>query len=138
MEKENRVELDLKIIRKKHELKNIKLKTQYIITKEYHITLNILKELLNKQKSIDKENFLKNLMSIDEFKNEVLKRKKKKALFNKLSKVEQDFIIQNEYDYLNDKLNLLTNNISPNCKLVSDWNNLKIDIFNKNNKYKYK
>lgn len=133
MEKENRVELDLKIIRKKHELKNIKLKTQYIITKEYHITLNILKELLNKQKSIDKENFLKNLMSIDEFKNEVLKRKKKKALFNKLSKVEQDFIIQNEYDYLNDKLNLLTNNISPNCKLVSDWNNLKIDIFNKNN-----
>lgn len=138
MEKENRVELDLKIIRKKHELKNIKLKTQYIITKEYHITLNILKELLNKQKSIDKENFLNNLMSIDEFKNEVLKRKKKKALFNKLSKVEQDFIIQNEYDYLNDKLNLLTNNISPNCKLVSDWNNLKIDIFNKNNKYKYK
>ena len=133
MEKENRVELDLKIIRKKHELKNIKLKTQYIITKEYHITLNILKELLNKQKSIDKENFLKNLMSIDEFKNEVLKRKKKKALFNKLSKVEQDFIIQNEYDYLNDKLNLLTNNISPNCKLVSDWNNIKIDIFNKNN-----
>ena len=83
MEKENRVELDLKIIRKKHELKNIKLKTQYIITKEYHITLNILKELLNKQKSIDKENFLNNLMSIDEFKNEVLKRKKKKALFNK-------------------------------------------------------
>lgn len=133
MEKENRVDLDLKIIRKKHELKNIKLKTQYIITKEYHITLNILKELLNKQKSIDKENFLKNLMSIDEFKNEVLKRKKKKALFNKLNKVEQDFIIQNEYDYLNDKLNLLTNNISPNCKLVSDWNNLKIDIFNKNN-----
>lgn len=133
MEKENRVELDLKIIRKKHELKNIKLKTQYIITKEYHIILNVLKELLNKQKSIDKENFLKNLMSIDEFKNEVLKRKKKKALFNKLSKVEQDFIIQNEYDYLNDKLNLLTNNISPNCKLVSDWNNLKIDIFNKNN-----
>ena len=133
MEKENRVELDLKIIRKKHELKNIKLKTQYIITKEYHITLNILKELINKQKSIDKENFLNNLMSIDEFKNEVLKRKKKKALFNKLSKVEQDFIIQNEYDYLNDKLNLLTNNISPNCKLVSDWNNLKIDIFNKNN-----
>ena len=133
MEKENRVDLDLKIIRKKHELKNIKLKTQYIITKEYHITLNILKELLNKQKSIDKENFLKNLMSIDEFKNEVLKRKKKKALFNKLSKVEQDFIIQNEYDYLNDKLNLLTNNISPNCKLVSDWNNIKIDIFNKNN-----
>lgn len=133
MEKENRVDLDLKIIRKKHELKNIKLKTQYIITKEYHITLNILKELLNKQKSIDKENFLKNLMSIDEFKNEVLKRKKKKALFNKLSKVEQDFIIQNEYDYLNDKLNLLTNNISPNCKLVYDWNNLKIDIFNKNN-----
>ena len=133
MEKENRVELDLKIIRKKHELKNIKLKTQYIITKEYHITLNILKELLNKQKSIDKENFLNNLMSIDEFKNEVLKRKKKKALFNKLSKVEQYFIIQNEYDYLNDKLNLLTNNISPNCKLVSDWNNLKIDIFNKNN-----
>ena len=133
MEKENRVELDLKIIRKKHELKNIKLKTQYIITKEYHITLNILKELLNKQKSLDKENFLNNLMSIDEFKNEVLKRKKKKALFNKLSKVEQDFIIQNEYDYLNDKLNLLTNNISPNCKLVSDWNNLKIDIFNKNN-----
>jgi hypothetical protein len=133
MEKENRVELDLKIIRKKHELKNIKLKTQYIITKEYHITLNILKELLNKQKSIDKENFLNNLMSIDEFKNEVLKRKKKKALFNKLSKVEQDFIIQNEYDYLNDKLNLLTNNISPNCKLVYDWNNLKIDIFNKNN-----
>lgn len=138
MEKENRVELDLKIIRKKHELKNIKLKTQYIITKEYHIILNVLKELLNEQKSIDKENFLKNLMSIDEFKNEVLKRKKKKALFNKLSKVEQDFIIQNEYDYLNDKLNLLTNNISPNCKLVSDWNNLKIDIFNKNNKYKYK
>lgn len=133
MEKENRVELDLKIIRKKHELKNIKLKTQYIITKEYHIILNVLKELLNEQKSIDKENFLKNLMSIDEFKNEVLKRKKKKALFNKLSKVEQDFIIQNEYDYLNDKLNLLTNNISPNCKLVSDWNNLKIDIFNKNN-----
>ena len=133
MEKENRVELDLKIIRKKHELKNIKLKTQYIITKEYHIILNVLKELLNEQKSIDKENFLNNLMSIDEFKNEVLKRKKKKALFNKLSKVEQDFIIQNEYDYLNDKLNLLTNNISPNCKLVSDWNNLKIDIFNKNN-----
>ena len=133
MEKENRVDLDLKIIRKKHELKNIKLKTQYIITKEYHIILNVLKELLNEQKSIDKENFLKNLMSIDEFKNEVLKRKKKKALFNKLSKVEQDFIIQNEYDYLNDKLNLLTNNISPNCKLVSDWNNLKIDIFNKNN-----
>ena len=133
MEKENRVDLDLKIIRKKHELKNIKLKTQYIITKEYHITLNILKELLNKQKSIDKENFLKNLMSIDEFKNEVLKRKKKKALFNKLNKVEQDFIIQNEYDYLNDKLNLLTNNISPNCKLVYDWNNIKIDIFNKNN-----
>lgn len=133
MEKENRVDLDLKIIRKKHELKNIKLKTQYIITKEYHIILNVLKELLNKQKSIDKENFLKNLMSIDEFKNEVLKRKKKKALFNKLSKVEQDFIIQNEYDYLNDKLNLLTNNISPNCKLVYDWNNLKIDIFNKNN-----
>ena len=133
MEKENRVELDLKIIRKKHKQKNIKLKTQYIITKEYHITLNILKELLNKQKSIDKENFLKNLMSIDEFKNEVLKRKKKKALFNKLNKVEQDFIIQNEYDYLNDKLNLLTNNISPNCKLVYDWNNIKIDIFNKNN-----
>lgn len=133
MEKENRVDLDLKIIRKKHELKNIKLKTQYIITKEYHIILNVLKELLNEQKSIDKENFLKNLMSIDEFKNEVLKRKKKKALFNKLSKVEQDFIIQNEYDYLNDKLNLLTNNISPNCKLVYDWNNLKIDIFNKNN-----
>ena len=45
----------------------------------------------------------------------------------------QHFIIQNEYDYLNDKLNLLTNNISPNCKLVYDWNNLKIDIFNKNN-----
>ena len=133
MEKENRVDLDLKIIRKKHELKNIKLKTQYIITKEYHTILNVLKELLNKQKSIDKENFLKNLMSIDEFKNEVLKRKKKKALFNKLSKVEQDFIIQNEYDYLNDKLNLLTNNISPNCKLVYDWNNLKIDILNKNN-----
>ena len=97
MEKENRVDLDLKIIRKKHELKNIKLKTQYIITKEYHTILNVLKELLNKQKSIDKENFLKNLMSIDEFKNEVLKRKKKKALFNKLNKVEQDFIIQNEY-----------------------------------------
>ena len=133
MEKENRVDLDLKIIRKKQELKNIKLKTQYIITKEYHTILNVLKELLNKQKSIDKENFLKNLMSIDEFKNEVLKRKKKKALFNKLNKVEQDFIIQNEYDYLNDKLNLLTNNISPNCKLVYDWNNLKIDIFNKNN-----
>ena len=133
MEKENRVDLDLKIIRKKHELKNIKLKTQYIITKEYHTILNVLKELLNKQKSIDKENFLKNLMCIDEFKNEVLKRKKKKALFNILSKVEQDFIIQNEYDYLNDKLNLLTNNISPNCKLVYDWNNLKIDIFNKNN-----
>ena len=133
MEKENRVDLDLKIIRKKHELKNIKLKTQYIITKEYHTILNVLKELLNKKKSIDKENFLKNLMSIDEFKNEVLKRKKKKALFNKLNKVEQDFIIQNEYDYLNDKLNLLTNNISPNCKLVYDWNNLKIDIFNKNN-----
>ena len=126
MEKENRVDLDLKIIRKKHELKNIKLKTQYIITKEYHTILNVLKELLNKQKSIDKENFLKNLMSIDEFKNEVLKRKKKKALFNKLNKVEQDFIIQNEYDYLNDKLNLLTNNISPNCKLVYDWNNLML------------
>jgi hypothetical protein len=34
---------------------------------------------------------------------------------------------------MNDELNLLTKNTSPDCKLVEEWRNLQVDIFNKIN-----
>lgn len=132
MEHENKVNLDLNIIKLKHKLKNIKLKPRYKLLKEYNETLDNLKELLKKQKTLDKLNFYKNLMSIQEFKDDVFKRKKNKALYLKLNNFEKDFIKENQYDYLNDNLNLLTNNTSPNCELVYKWKNLKLEIFNKN------
>lgn len=85
MEHENKVNLDLNIIKLKHKLKNIKLKPRYKLLKEYNETLDNLKELLKKQKTLDKLNFYKNLMSIQEFKDDVLKRKKNKALYLRLN-----------------------------------------------------
>ena len=133
METENKVLLDLKIIRKKQELKKIKLIPRYYLLVEYKNIINDLKSLLMKQKDVDKINFICNLMSIDEFKKEVIKRRKNKKIFMKLSQIEKEFILNKQYDYMNDELNLLTNNISPDCKLVEEWRNLQIDIFNKTN-----
>ncbi len=132
METENKVLLDLKIIRKKQELKKIKLIPRYYLLVEYKNIINDLKSLLMKQKDVDKINFICNLMSIDEFKKEVIKRRKNKKIFMKLSQIEKEFILNKQYDYMNDELNLLTNNISPDCKLVEEWRNLQVDIFNKN------
>ena len=133
METENKVLLDLKIIRKKQELKKIKLIPRYYLLVEYKNIINDLKSLLMKQKDVDKINFICNLMSIDEFKKEVIKRRKNKKIFMKLSQIEKEFILNKQYDYMNDELNLLTNNISPDCKLVEEWRNLQVDIFNKTN-----
>ena len=133
METENKVLLDLKIIRKKQELKKIKLIPRYYLLVEYKNIINDLKSLLMKQKDVDKINFIWNLMSIDEFKKEVIKRRKNKKIFMKLSQIEKEFILNKQYDYMNDELNLLTNNTSPDCKLVEEWRNLQIDIFNKTN-----
>ena len=133
METENKVLLDLKIIRKKQELKKIKLIPRYYLLVEYKNIINDLKSLLMKQKDVDKINFICNLMSIDEFKKEVIKRRKNKKIFMKLSQIEKEFILNKQYDYMNDELNLLTNNTSPDCKLVEEWRNLQVDIFNKNN-----
>ena len=133
METENKVLLDLKIIRKKQELKKIKLIPRYYLLVEYKNIINDLKSLLMKQKDVDKINFICNLMSIDEFKKEVIKRRKNKKIFMKLSQIEKEFILNKQYDYMNDELNLLTNNTSPDCKLVEEWRNLQINIFNKTN-----
>ena len=133
METENKVLLDLKIIRKKQELKKIKLIPRYYLLVEYKNIINDLKFLLIKQKDIDKINFICNLMAIDEFKKGVIKRRRNKKIFIKLSQIEKDFILNKQYDYMNDELNLLTNNISPNCKLVEEWRNLQVYMFNKNN-----
>jgi DNA primase catalytic subunit len=133
METENKVLLDLKIIRKKQELKKIKLIPRYYLLVEYKNIINDLKSLLRKQKDIDKINFISNLMSIDEFKKEVIKRRKNKKIFMKLSQIEKEFILNKQYDFMNDELNLLTKNTSPDCKLVEEWRNLQVDIFNKIN-----
>ena len=133
METENKVLLDLKIIRKKQELKKIKLIPRYYLLVEYKNIINDLISLLMKQRDVDKITFICNLMSIDEFKKEVIKRRKNKKIFMKLSQIEKEFILNKQYDYMNDELNLLTNNISPDCKLVEEWRNLQVDIFNKNN-----
>ena len=133
METENKVLLDLKIIRKKQELKKIKLIPRYYLLVEYKNIINDLKFLLRKQKDIDKINFICNLMSIDEFKKEVIKRRKNKKIFMKLSQIEKEFILNKQYDFMNDELNLLTKNTSPDCKLVEEWRNLQVDIFNKIN-----
>ena len=133
METENKVLLDLKIIRKKQELKKIKLIPRYYLLVEYKNIINDLKFLLRKQKDIDRINFICNLMSIDEFKKEVIKRRKNKKIFMKLSQIEKEFILNKQYDFMNDELNLLTKNTSPDCKLVEEWRNLQVDIFNKIN-----
>jgi hypothetical protein len=51
----------------------------------------------------------------------------------KLSQIEKEFILNKQYDFMNDELNLLTKNTSPDCKLVEEWRNLQVDIFNKIN-----
>ena len=107
METENKVLLDLKIIRKKQELKKIKLIPRYYLLVEYKNIINDLKSLLMKQKDVDKINFICNLMSIDEFKKEVIKRRKNKKIFMKLSQIEKEFILNKQYDYMNDELKII-------------------------------
>ena len=133
IESEKKVLLDIKIVRKKHQLKVVKSNPRYLFMKEYKIIIEDLKELLKEQKRIDRENFLLNLMSIDEFKDEVIKRKRNKKLFSKLSEIERNFLINEGYNYLTDELNILSKRANSSDVLVAKWKELQIEIYNKNN-----
>ena len=133
IESEKKVLLDVKIIRKKHQLKVVKSNPRYLFMKEYKIIIEELKDLLKQQKRIDRENFLLNLMSIDEFKDEVIKRKRNKKLFSKLSEIERNFLINEGYNYLTDELNILSKRANSSDVLVAKWKELQIEIYNKNN-----
>lgn len=134
MENKTKVELDLKIIMHKHKLKKIKYEypRNYFVKIEYKTIIKELKELLGSQKLIDIDNFKRNLMSIEEFKEIVLLRKKNKLLFAKLSNIEKEFIKENNYNYIEDQLNFLTNIESPNCELTYKWKELQIKKFESN------
>ena len=123
MENKTKVELDIKIIMYKHKLKNIKYEypRDYFLKNEYKTIIKELKELLGSQKLIDSDNFKRNLMSIEEFKEIIIARKKNKLLFTKLSSIEKEFIKENNYNYVEDKFNLLTNIESPDCELTYKW-----------------
>ena len=131
MEDKIKVELDLKIIMQKHKLKNIKLEYpyNYFMKIEYKTIIKELKELLGSQKLIDMDNFKRNLMSIEEFKKIILIRKRNKSLFAKLSIIEKEFIKENNYNYIEDQLNFLTNIESPKCELTYRWKELQIKKF---------
>ena len=133
IESEKKVLLDIKIVRKKHQLKVVKSNPRYLFMKEYKTIIEDLKELLKQQKRIDRENFLLNLMSIDEFKDEVIKRKRNKKLFSKLSEIERNFLINEGYNYLTDELNILSKRANSSDVLVTKWKELQIEIYNKNN-----
>ena len=133
IESEKKVLLDIKIVRKKHQLKVVKSNPRYLFMKEYKIIIEELKDLLKQQKRIDRENFLLNLMSIDEFKDEVIKRKRNKKLFSKLSEIERNFLINEGYNYLTDELNILSKRANSSDVLVTKWKELQIEIYNKNN-----
>ena len=133
IESEKKVLLDIKIVRKKHQLKVVKSNPRYLFMKEYKIIIEELKDLLKQQKRIDRENFLLNLMSIDEFKDEVIKRKRNKKLFSKLSEIERNFLINEGYNYLTDELNILSKRANSSDVLVAKWKELQIEIYNKNN-----
>ena len=133
IESEKKVLLDIKIVRKKHQLKVVKSNPRYLFMKEYKTIIEDLKELLKEQKRIDRANFLLNLMSIDEFKDEVIKRKRNKKLFSKLSEIERNFLINEGYNYLTDELNILSKRANSSDVLVTKWKELQIEIYNKNN-----
>ena len=128
MENKTKVELDIKIIMYKHKLKNIKYEypRDYFLKNEYKTIIKELNELLGSQKLIDSDNFKRNLMSIEEFKEIIIARKKIKLLFTKLSSIEKEFIKENNYNYVEDKFNLLTNIESPDCELTYKWKELQI------------
>ncbi len=134
MENKTKVELDIKIIMYKHKLKNIKYEypRDYFLKNEYKTIIKELKELLGSQKLIDSDNFKRNLMSIEEFKEIIIARKKNKLLFTKLSSIEKEFIKENNYNYVEDKFNLLTNIESPDCELTYKWKELQIKKFESN------
>lgn len=134
MENKTKVELDIKIIMYKHKLKNIKYEypRDYFLKNEYKTIIKELKELLGSQKLIDSDNFKRNLMSIEEFKEIIIARKKNKLLFAKLSSIEKEFIKENNYNYVEDKFNLLTNIESPDCELTYKWKELQIKKFESN------
>ena len=134
MENKTKVELDIKIIMYKHKLKNIKYEypRDYFLKNEYKTIIKELKELLGSQKLIDSDNFKRNLMSIEEFKEIIIARKKNKLLFTKLSSIEKEFIKENNYNYVEDKFNLLTNIESPDCELTYKWKELQIKRFESN------
>ncbi len=134
MENKIKVELDIKIIMYKHKLKNIKYEypRDYFLKNEYKTIIKELKELLGSQKLIDSDNFKRNLMSIEEFKEIIIARKKNKLLFAKLSSIEKEFIKENNYNYVEDKFNLLTNIESPDCELTYKWKELQIKKFESN------
>ena len=92
MENKTKVELDIKIIMYKHKLKNIKYEypRDYFLKNEYKTIIKELKELLGSQKLIDSDNFKRNLMSIEEFKEIIIATKKNKLLFTKLSSIEKE------------------------------------------------
>ena len=71
-------------------------------------------------------------MSIEEFKEIIIARKKNKLLFTKLSSIEKEFIKENNYNYVEDKFNLLTNIESPDCELTYKWKELQIKKFESN------
>ena len=134
MENKTKVELDIKIIMYKHKLKNIKYEypRDYFLKNEYKTIIKELKEFLGSQKLIDSDNFKRNLMSIEEFKEIIIARKKNKLLFTKLSSIEKEFIKENNYNYVEDKFNLLTNIESPDCELTYKWKELQIKKFESN------
>ena len=134
MENKTKVELDIKIIMYKHKLKNIKYEypRDYFLKNEYKTIIKELKELLGSQKLIDSDNFKRNLMSIEEFKEIIIARKKNKLLFAKLSSIEKEFIKEKNYNYVEDKFNLLTNIESPDCELTYKWKELQIKKFESN------
>lgn len=134
MENKIKVELDIKIIMYKHKLKKIKYEypRDYFLKNEYKTIIKELKELLGSQKLIDSDNFKRNLMSIEEFKEIIIARKKNKLLFAKLSSIEKEFIKENNYNYVEDKFNLLTNIESPDCELTYKWKELQIKKFESN------
>ena len=134
MENKTKVELDIKIIMYKHKLKNIKYEypRDYFLKNEYKTIIKELKELLGSQKLIDSDNVKRNLMSIEEFKEIIIARKKNKLLFAKLSSIEKEFIKEKNYNYVEDKFNLLTNIESPDCELTYKWKELQIKKFESN------
>ena len=94
MENKTKVELDIKIIMYKHKLKNIKYEypRDYFLKNEYKTIIKELKELLGSQKLIDSDNFKRNLMSIEEFKEIIIARKKTNYYLRNLAVLKKSLL----------------------------------------------